>query len=66
MIPIVGDKYSFDLSFGKTVNLVVEAVAIDNATKKQVFILHKIGCPGCFRKRLFLEEFLYHSKLKKL
>lgn len=53
MIPAVGDKYSFNFSFGKTVELVVEAVAIDDATKKQVFLLHKVGCKCCFRKRLF-------------
>jgi hypothetical protein len=53
MIPVVGDKYSYNFGFDRTVKLVVEAIAIDNATQKQVFLLHKIGCNAAFVRDYF-------------
>jgi hypothetical protein len=66
MIPAVGDKYSYHFGFDKTVDVVVSAIAIDDLTKKQVFIVNKVGCPCCFRRRLFLEELEDKMKYSKL
>lgn len=68
MTVCIGDKYEHNvgLSSPRLIVMVVESLVTDAVTGKQVAIIHKDGCGGCYRRRVFVEDFNDTIKFKKL